>query len=189
MFKFIAAVLITLIFSVSSQAIEDKPYGIWGHVSADFSNIESLNGTAVKAHIGALGALYLTPNIGFFGGLEYAPRGGKILTADVSYTYLDIPFGLTFKMPSYFTEFTSGYSHVSLGLFYALALSGEIAGISGDPESFLGLILDSIMTFPIAESGTSLGIKTGIKYGFGNTSPGITSTKAFDFSIGLAFLY
>ncbi len=116
---------------------------------------------------------------------------------------MDIPFGVSFRIPNPHPSFVGGYSFINLGLYYAMAMDAKVksgtlvtptGNITGDfdNESYLGLLFDSLLMFPIAESGTSLGIKISMKYGFDNTmGPALASasTKAFDFGFGLAFMY
>ncbi len=141
----------------------------------------------------ALGANYFFNGIvGFTTGVSYMQRGFQDTPFSLSADYIDIPLGITFVNRGHLS--TNQFTLLSIGLYYALPLSGEsdfpATNKSFDPEGTAGFFFDGIMSFPI-KGKITYGLYSSVKFSFDDMikAPGLGSNNPTNYSFGLAIVY
>ena len=183
---FLILTIISLSFTSFSEEVKeeekkevslfDKTWYVSGHIALN-AMVASEHKRGAGLSLGGVFSYYFVPYIGVFFGTDYVQKnisGYERLSyvkSDIKSTYLDIPFGFTFRQKNPFKK-----SHLfifTLGLYYALGLNGKIKyerGVNTTTErmtekDYIGFIFTQEYYFPIY-SHFKMGIFFGLKVGF-----------------------
>lgn len=159
----------------------------------------NLNANKLQLLIGAGTDIYLDPNWGIFGSVEYNQRGRKFLNTTLSSaSYLDVPFGLAIPYGEGFWR-TNSLSTFRVGPYVAFPLSNfkydyPYSAQSSvpyreyfyqpkpDAQAYGGLYIDNDVLFSTA-STVAPGLTTWMKLPLGSAVNG-TNTRFYEFGIG-----
>lgn len=174
--KLLAAVALVAVTSTSQANVWDEDTGnrlrILGHLDMNVTKVKEVDDSGISFDVGAQGVYFFSPNIGVHAGLTYNSGAAEDPIADYSVTYLDIPLGVTFAwQPSGMPGVTN---YFNLGLFFGIPIADleadtPIGTAELDTNTMFGLNLESYTLFPI-DTGLSLGLHAGFKFGFNDVS-------------------
>ena len=196
----------------------NKRQNVLAHIAVNIVS-GSTDRTGIGFSLGGAFSYYFVPKVGVFVGTDYVKRNIKDESAyryrssdssgiysdtpdtneDISLTYLDIPFGFTFR---YITPFMKDIINAFyLGLFYAIGLDGDVKYTNQEglmipspkeikEKNYLGLLFASENYFPVY-GHFKMGFFVRFKFGFSESvtvykNNGINISEMF---IGLGFKY
>jgi hypothetical protein len=191
MFKKIPLVMFATVFFMSqAQAqVADKPYKLWFSLGGALNVFEAagVDDSTFQFQPEAGLSYYFSPNVGFFTGLSYTKYELDFGVGTGDMTYLDIPFGASFRYANRFMA--NANSMINLGLYFGMPLSDfESSGFgSADAETAVGLYFGSMTTFPVSQT-LEFGFGSTLKYAFSELIED-ADTQALSISLNLVLLY
>jgi len=187
-----ALVSLSFVSTAFGQTQNEKPFSLWLGVGGGLSafSVGNSSDSSFKFSVEAGGAYYFSPNVGVFiapGISNYELEEG-IAKAELS--YLDIPFGVSFKYGSPWIP--NAKNMVNFGAMYSVATSDlEFSGggfsADFDAENTFGLYIGSLTTFPVNET-LDVGFGTSIKFPFTDIVED-GDVDAFSVNFNLVVLY
>lgn len=160
---------------------------IYSNLGLNITRISGVDDVGFGLTVGADTVWHFSQAVGLFAGLDYSQIKGEEGGQEVSVSYIDVPVGISFGVPS-----NRGYSHIiNLGLYYGLPISDlKVGSTNFDAETITGLNFEGHSNYFITE-GFSLGFHIQIKYGFkdivnDNRNTFGTSSKPLTTSLGIS---